>query len=237
MQKHIHHPCRRERRHALLKDSKAHLIRKVPAVPTPAATASASRTSKALSGRDLINVGIFSATYFVVAFGFGMVGFAGPWFSGLGFVLGILANGIVISLYIARVSKVGAMTLLGLICSLLMVATGHPWFTILTSATLGFAADLIAKVGGFRSARWNALAYGVLSLWYIGPMLPVVWDTAGYREYVTSSMGADYAQLYLIVFGPGALPFWLLGFFLVGLVGGWFGQSVLRRQFRRAGVA
>jgi energy-coupling factor transport system substrate-specific component len=206
-------------------------------VSSPTATAGASRTSKALSGRDLINVGIFSAIYFAVLFGFGMVGFAGPWFAGLAYLLGILANGVVISLYVARVPKVGAITLLGLICSLLMVATGHPWFTILISTALGFAADLIGKAGSFRSPRWNTLAYAVLSLWYIGPMLPVVWDTAGYREYVSSSMGADYAQLYLAVFGAASLPIWLVGFFVVGLVGGWFGQRVLRRQFRRAGVA
>jgi energy-coupling factor transport system substrate-specific component len=201
------------------------------------APSAATRRPVRFTGRDLINVGIFTAIYFVVFFSFGMLGFIGPWFSGLGYFLGIIANGVVIALYLSRVPKVGALTLLGFISSLLMLLTGHPWFTLVTSTGVGLVADLIAKAGDHRNAKLNALAYAVLSGWYVGPMLPVLWDTAGYGEYVAESMGQDYADAYLTVFGAATLPWWLLGFFGVGLVGGGFGQRTLRRHFARAGVA
>ncbi|MDO4887638.1 MAG: MptD family putative ECF transporter S component [Actinomycetaceae bacterium] len=202
-----------------------------------AAPTSATRSANKLSGRDLINVGIFTAIYFVIMFGFGMLGSLGPFMSGLAFLLGILANGTVIALYLSRVHKLGSMTLLGLIVSCLMVATGHPWFTILTTTALGACADLIANAGHFAKARLNIVAYAVFCLWYVGPIMPVVWDTAGYRQYVTDSMNAEYADGWMRIFSPSTLPLWGLAFFAAGLIGGWFGQSVLRRQFRRAGVA
>jgi energy-coupling factor transport system substrate-specific component len=195
------------------------------------------RSSARLSGRDLINVGVFTVLYFVIMYLFGMLGFFSPLMSGVGFALGVLANGVVIALYLSRVPKFGGLTLLAFIVGGLMVLTGHPWYLLFMAPLIGAAADLIARAGRYRSASLNTLAYAVLSLWYLAPLSPIIWDTAGYLDYIAASMGSDYADAWLAVFGPSALPFWALGFFTVGLIGGWFGQSVLRRHFRRAGVA
>ncbi|GAB78968.1 energy-coupling factor transport system substrate-specific component [Austwickia chelonae] len=194
-------------------------------------------TSRTLNGRDLINVGIFTAVYFVVMFGCGTLGFLSPLFSGVGFILGILANGVVIALYLSRVPKVGALTILGLIVGTLMVVTGHPWLGMIITPVLGLIGDLVARSGGHRDPRLNTLAYAVLSLWYLGPLLPLVYDSVGYRKYLVEAMNESYAEAWTTVFGPAALPFWALGFFVSGLAGGWFGHNVLKRQFRRAGVA
>jgi energy-coupling factor transport system substrate-specific component len=198
---------------------------------------SEQRSSAKLSGRDLINVGVFSVLYFVIMYAFAMLGFFSPLMFGVGIVLAILANGVVVALYLSRVPKVGALTLLALFTSVLLVATGHPWYSLLLSPMIGLVADLIARAGRHRSAKLNALAYAVVSLWYLVPLSPIIWDTAGYLDTQAAAMGSDYADAWLALFGPSALPFWALGFFTVGLIGGWFGQSVLRRHFRRAGVA
>lgn len=191
----------------------------------------------ALSARDLINVGVFAAVYFVIMFGFGMLGLLSPVMSAAGYLLGILANGVVIALYLARVPKIGALTLLMVMVGLLMTLTGHPIYTLILSPLLGLAADVIARSGGHRSRWRNCVAYGVLSLWYVGPMLPIVWDTVGYREYVASSMGAKYAEAYVSLFSPTNLVIFGFLLFAVALLGGWFGQRLLERHFRRAGVA
>ncbi|MFV0451293.1 MAG: MptD family putative ECF transporter S component [Propioniciclava sp.] len=192
---------------------------------------------RTLSGRDLINAGIFTAIYFVIMFGMGMIGLAGPAGSLLGYALGILANGVVVALYLARVPKVGALTLLAFIVSVLMTLTGHPWYSIIVTPLLGLVADLVAKSGHYRNPGRNTVAYAVLTLWYLVPMLPAVWDSVGYTEYVTSSMGEEYAEGYMAIFNGTNLIFIGVGFFVLGLIGGWFGQRMVRKHFRRAGVA
>ncbi len=190
-----------------------------------------------LTARDLINVGIFTAIYFVIMFASGMLGIAGPALLLVGHAISVLANGIVIALYLARVPKVGALTLMGLIVGLLMTLTGHAWIGIFTTTLLGFGADLIARSGQFRARIRNIVAYAVFSLWYLSPSLPVLWDSAGYRADLEREMGADYADRFSQIFNTNTLVFIGIYFFVIALIGGWLGQQVLRRQFRRAGVA
>lgn len=83
----------------------------------------------------------------------------------------------------------------------------------------------------------NAAAYGVVSLWYVVPMLPLVWDTVGYKAYVASSMGEQYATAYMAVFTPFNLLLFGVGAFVVAFGAGLFGQSLVAKHFRRAGVA
>ena len=58
--------------------------------------------------KDFINIGVFTAIYFVIVFGFGMMGFLGPIAMFAGYALGLIVNGIVITLFKARVPKLGA---------------------------------------------------------------------------------------------------------------------------------
>ncbi len=190
-----------------------------------------------LTPRDLINVGIFAAIYYVVLFASAMLGLIGPPVMLLGHTLSILANGIVVSLYLARVPKVGALTVMGLIISLLMTLTGHAWIGIFTTTLLGFAADMVARSGRFRAPVRNIIAYAVFTLWYLSPLLPVLWDSAGYRADIVERMGADYADRFSQIFNANTLAFIGIYFVIIALIGGWLGQRVLRRQFRRAGVA
>ncbi len=198
-------------------------------------TQASSRTG--LTPRDLINVGIFTAIYFVFMFVAGMLGIAGPPLMLVGHAVSILGNGIVVALYLSRVPKVGALTVMGLIVGLLMTLTGHPWIGIIITPVLGLIADLIARSGHFRSPLRNIIAYTVFSLWFLSPMLPVLWDSAGYRAHIAEGMGEDYANRFMQLFNAGTLGFVGIYIVVLALLGGWLGQQVLRRQFKRAGVA
>ena len=76
-----------------------------------------------LQGKDLINVGIFTAIYFVVMMAIAMLGFI-PIFLPLLIVLVPLIGGIVMMLYYSKVQKFGMVSLTGLICGILMLLTG-----------------------------------------------------------------------------------------------------------------
>lgn len=105
-----------------------------------------------LQGKDLINVGIFTAIYFVVMMAIAMLGFI-PIFLPLLIVLVPLIGGIVMMLYYSKVQKFGMVSLTGLICGILMLLTGMGYWSIITGAVFGVLADLVLKSGDYKSAK------------------------------------------------------------------------------------
>lgn len=222
---------------------------KTPATPTasvtstPAATGtgpsgpSGSSAGRSLKPKDLITVGIFTALYFVVFFGFGMLGLFGPAVHAVGIVLGSLANGIVFALYITRIRKPGMIFLTGIISSLLMVLTGHAWTTLVTAAVFSILAEIVLARGRYRSARASALAYGVFSLWVAGPILPLYYQHDAYIADIGKKMGDGYARAWETLFSPAFLLGLLVVVFVSSFLGGRLGQKMLRKHFMRAGIA
>mgnify|MGYP000897962501 FL=1 len=219
---------------------------KTPATPTASATStsaaegsgpSGSSTDRSLKPKDLITVGIFTALYFVVFFGFGMLGFFGPAVHAVGIVLGSLANGIVFALYVTRIRKPGMVFLTAIVSSLLMVLTGHAWTTLVTAAVFSVLAELVLAGGRYRSARASVIAYGVFSLWVAGPILPLYLQHDAYIANIGEQMGEDYARAWDTLFSPTFMAGLLVAVFLASCLGGLLGQKMLRKHFVRAGIA
>lgn len=184
--------------------------------------------------KDFINIGVFSAIYFVVVFSCGMLGIINPLMMFVGYALGIIANGVVIMLLKSRVPALGALALLGLIIGLLMMLTGHPWIVVVLTPMLGFVADLLFKQG---RASMRILGYAVLSVWYVVPWFPVFVDPKGYYDYVAQAMGTAYAERIAWFLSPWMIIGWGVIVFFIGLVGGAFGNSVLKKHFHKTGIA
>ena len=222
---------------------------KTPATPTASATStpaatgtgpsgpSGSSAGRSLKPKDLITVGIFTALYFVVFFGFGMLGFFGPAVHAVGIVLGSLANGIVFALYVTRIRKPGMVFLTAIVSSLLMVLTGHAWTTLVTAAVFSVLAELVLAGGRYRSARASVIAYGVFSLWVAGPILPLYLQHDAYIANIGEQMGEDYARAWDTLFSPTFMAVLLVAVFLASCLGGLLGQKMLRKHFVRAGIA
>ena len=79
-----------------------------------------------LGAKDLINVGIFTAIYFVIFFACGMLGYIPIFMAALPLLIAVV-GGIPFMLYLTKVNKFGMVTITGIIVSLLMFATGHGW--------------------------------------------------------------------------------------------------------------
>ena len=203
----------------------------------PAAASPAPPADHSLKPKDLITVGVFTAMYFVVFFGFGMLGLFGPAVHAVGIVLGSLANGIVFALYITRIRKPGMIFLTGIISSLLMVLTGHAWTTLVTAAVFSILAEIVLARGRYRSARASALAYGVFSLWVAGPILPLYYQHDAYIADIGKKMGDGYARAWETLFSPAFLLGLLAVVFVSSFLGGRLGQKMLRKHFMRAGIA
>ena len=180
-----------------------------------------------LQGKDLINVGIFTAIYFVVMMAIAMLGFI-PIFLPLLIVLVPLIGGIVMMLYYSKVQKFGMVSLTGLICGILMLLTG---------AVFGVLADLVLKSGDYKSAKKGIISHGVFSMWIIGNYIPIVVTRDSYYQQLISGYGQEYADSIMSYISAYTLPLLLIAGFVCGVIGGVIGQKIFKKHFKRAGIA
>lgn len=191
-----------------------------------------------LSAKNLVTIGVFSAVYFVIMFAGGMMGIMGPQFILVGALLAGFINAIVMMLYLVRAKTVGALTITGLLCGLLMVLTGHSWFAILFGTLFGFIGDQVAASGDFVNRSRNILGYAVFTLWGISPMMPIFINSEAYFADVAQQMNSvEYAQQMAAIFTPTSILVITAVTFLLSCVGGYVGTKVLDKHFVKAGMA
>ena len=99
--------------------------------------------SKKLETRDFISVGIFSLIYAVVAFVIGGVAQMTPVTFPFMPMIVALFTGTVFMLYVAKIPKKGALSILGVIAAILLFVTGMFWMMSVFFLVFGLIADFI----------------------------------------------------------------------------------------------
>ncbi|GAA3661300.1 MptD family putative ECF transporter S component [Microbacterium marinilacus] len=196
------------------------------------------RSSISFSARDLLNVAIFAVIYFVIVFVIAMLGVVSPLVMLLTLPLSAIAAGVPYMLFLTRVRHTGMVTLFGLVVGLLYLMMGQPWQSTLVTVGVSILAELVLAAGGFRS-KWAAIwAYTVFSAWFVGPWIPMFLDRDAYlRSAAMESMGEEYlAGFDQLVSTPAVLA--MTGAAVVcGFLGALLGTALLRKHFRKAGLA
>lgn len=190
-----------------------------------------------LRTKDLLNLGIFGTIYMVVMAILGVAGAAAP---GLVFgtmVVAAFVNGTVFMLYLTRVDRFGMVVMLALIMSLIMIAIGRSWTTVLTALVFGLLTELILALTKYRNTVANIFAYAVFTLWFIGPLLPIIWFTDDYFQSVAQGNGANYAHEMMNFFTVPVIVAFGVTVFVVGALGAWLGAILIKRHFAKAGMA
>ena len=113
--------------------------------------------SNKLQAKDLINVGIFTAIYFVIFFAGMMLGYIPIFIPLLGLVCPILC-GIPFMLYLTKVKKFGMVSLTGIILGLLNLVMGSGVSVFIAGVIFGIASDLDLKAGKYQS--WKCTLFG-----------------------------------------------------------------------------
>lgn len=193
-----------------------------------------SATSNKLNGKDLINVGIFSAISCVLIFAVAMLGYI-PIFIPLLAVIGPLVIGIPFMLFLTRVKKFGMILIMSVIMGLLMLLTGMGYYSLIVGTITGLIAELIYRSGNYSSALKAVLTHGVYCIWIWGNFLPLFFDIEGYF-----STRQDYGQEYIDAL-TALMPLWmcpvlLVTCFVFGVLGGLIGKAVMKKHFVRAGI-
>lgn len=192
-----------------------------------------NETSK-LKGKDLINVGIFSAIYFVIVMIIAMLGYI-PIMMPLLCVIAPVLCGVPFMLFLTKVKKPGMIWIMGAIMGIMMMLTGMGYYSLIVTAVTGWISEMIYRSGNYASARKAILAHGVFSIWMWGNFLPLFFNPEGYF-----STRQDFGQEYISSL-TSLMPMWMcpvlfITCFVFGIIGGIFGRRLLKKHFEKAGM-
>lgn len=190
---------------------------------------------KGLQGKDLITVGIFTAIYFVLMFLCGTLGYIPVFYALLPLIVPIVC-GIPFMLFLTKVKSFGMITIMGTICGGLMMLTGHTFVPLITGIVFGLLADLICRAGQYISVKASVVGHTVFSLWILGMLMPfwIMKDT--FEKFLSDSMGTDYMQATFAVFDKISWTFPVMAI-AGGIIGAFVGLGMLKKHFKRAGIA
>ena len=174
-----------------------------------------------LNGKDLLNIGIFTAVYFVlnllVAAVLGLI----PAVSMLVPLVSSFILGIPMMLYFMKIKKFGMVLITYIVYGVL----------------LALAAELLLRLGKYQKPNLAILAFAIASIGANGNVLSMVLASTEYLEGKAATYGSEYMQLMQSYFSEWwVLPLLALSAFLGGLLGGLLGKSVFKKHFIRSGV-
>lgn len=189
--------------------------------------------------KDLIQLGIFAAIYFI------LVGISGlicilvfPGYSFLYIpVIAALLSGTIFMLTAVKIQKFGAITFLATVMGLFFFISGLFPQALLPAIGFGLLADIIAYFSHYER-KWGLLfSYIIFSFSNFGPILPLLFDPEDYVDQLLIR-GKDHSyinQVFSLLFENAWLVV-LLGTIIAAILSGLFGIHMLNKHFRKAGV-
>ena len=193
---------------------------------------------RGLTGKDVITVGIFSAIYFVINFAFMLL-------SGLHPILWVLMPGLIalftgipFLMMCAKVQKMGAVLLMGIITGLIYFATGQFTVVILVTFVIGCVlAELARFVSRYRSFRGNGVAFVLFSLGMTGSPLPVwIMRDSFLAQISGQGMPADYVSTLEAVTAPAMIVVLFAAPVVGAVVGSLLAKGMFQKHFTKAGI-
>lgn len=101
----------------------------------------------------------------------------------------------------------------------------------------GVAADLVAAAGKYRSKKLLLASYVVFSYGLTGPILPLWFMKSAYIANLTArGKDAAYIDTLFAPINSGSFVVSMLAILICALVGGFFGQKMLKKHFEKAGI-
>lgn len=191
--------------------------------------------TKKLTGKDLINVGIYTAMTLVIFFVVGLLT-ALPVVYQFLFIIWPIVCGIPMMLYYTKIQKFGMLTITGIIGGIFFYLIGYGWIGLLGWVLGGILSDVVLKIGGYQKFKVTVLSYACFCLGIMGCPANLWFAGEAYWENIHTSMGDQYANTL-----QSLMPSWMLyvGFallFVGGILGALLGHKMLKKHFERAGI-
>lgn len=197
------------------------------------------KTTNKLSVPDLINIGVFTALYFVlvtIATFSSVVIFPGfnnvvlPAFCAL-------ISGCVYMLLVAKLQKFGGISVMGIVMGLFFMTSGHFIISFAANIVMGIVADFVAKLSNYKSKKGLLISYVLFSYGLFGPIIPMWFMKDAYVASL-EARGKDAAYIEELFANINMSTFVLavVATLICALVGGWFGQKMIKKHFVKAGI-
>ena len=186
--------------------------------------------------KDLVTIGVFTVIYFVLFFVAGMVGIIPILYLAYPTLAGII-TGIVVMLFMAKVQKPGGLFILGLICSLIVIAMGNTYVILVHALISMVIAEIIRKTGGYKSFKYNMLSFAIFNTWICGFLMQVLLAKDKVIEIAeTRGMGYAYIMKLIALLNFSSMILVYIGAIVGGIIGAYIGKAFLKKHFEKAGI-
>lgn len=190
-----------------------------------------------LNTSDLINIGVFTALYFVLVtiatFASALIlpGFSNVFLPGLS----ALISGCVYMLMVAKVPSFGAISVMGTVMGLFLFISGHFIVSLIIEVACSVIADLVACK--LRNSKSILLSYVIFSFGLTGPVLPLwLMKDAYVASLVSKGKDATYINSLFEHINSSTLIICILATIILAIIGGIFGQKMMKKHFKKAGI-
>ncbi|MGM7636988.1 MptD family putative ECF transporter S component [Bacillus sp. Hm123] len=189
----------------------------------------------ALRTEDFMTVGFYTGIYFALSFTISMLGYIPIFNAALPVLIGIFC-GVPFILFLAKTKRFGMITMSGIICGLIMTLMGgNGFYPILTGLICGLFADILF-IKLKSSAFSMSLSYAVFSLWTVGLYLPIYFHRTAYFSTITAQYSAEYANKLNSYIPDWTLFLFIFMTFVASLIGGFIGNRLLTKHFKKSGI-
>ena len=205
----------------------------------PARSSNSISDPTKLTVPGLISVGVFTAVYFVlVAIATFASGAIVPGFSNVILpALAALISGCVYMLLVAKVQKFGAITIMGCVMGPFFLVSGHFALAFIANVACAVVADLVARAGSYKSRAGLLASYVVFSYGLTGPVLPLwLMKDAYVANLEARGKSAEYIGNLFANINQTTLAVCIVSILVCAVVGGLFGQRMMKKHFEKAGI-
>ncbi|WP_343090151.1 MptD family putative ECF transporter S component [Clostridioides difficile] len=193
--------------------------------------------NKGLTIKNMVTIGVFSAIYCVFYIIGGIPFGINPVLTFYQAMGSALLCGPVYMLLVAKVGKKWSVFILGIVVGILLFITGMHWAMVLGCIIMGFIADIIARIGNFKSKKMNIISYMIFSLGGVGSFLEYFINPNGWiRAMVEKGTDQSYLDTMNAVAKPWTIYVIIIGTLLVAAFSAWVGSKLLKKQFEKAGI-
>ncbi len=193
------------------------------------------KDSKKLNGKDLINIGLFLAIYFVIVFAVAMTGFI-PIMIPMLAVLCPLIGATPYMLFLTKVQKFGMISIFGILIGFLSMITGMGIYPFIGGIVFGILADVVYSIiGKCKSRKMAVISSGVVSLILWANELCLFVDIEAYFAN-KSDFGADYVNTLTKLCPVWMCPVLFVAAFLSGSIGALIGLACCKKHFVKNGI-
>ena len=197
------------------------------------------KTTNKLTVPDLISIGVFTALYFVLVTiaTFGSAAIA-PGFNNVILpAVCALISGCVYMLLAAKLQKFGGISVMGIVMGLFFMTSGHFIISFAANIVMGIVADFVAKAGNYKSKKGLLLSYVLFSYGLFGPIIPMWFMKDAYIANL-EARGKDAAYIADLFANINMTTFVIAvaATLVCALVGGWFGQKMVKKHVVKAGI-